>query len=250
MNVAGTALKGVAILLLSLALALPVLAEEDEDVRIDRVRQSLALLLPSVKIDEVSATAVPNLYEVVVGTRLVYVTGDGRHLFQGEIIDLEMRKNLTEPRVNAVKAAAVEKVGEDRMVIYAPKETRHTVTVFTDIDCAYCRKLHMEMEKYNEKGIKIRYLFFPRAGLASASYRKAVSVWCAEDRNKAMTIAKKGEELEGRECDNPVQDHMILGEMMGVTGTPALVLESGEMLPGYIPADRLSALLESGKGKE
>lgn len=226
-----------------LVLAQPLLAEQPNPAA-EKVRQGVARVLPDLQIDEVTLSPVPGLYEVVIGQRLVYVTEDGRYLLQGNLVDLQQQKNLTEPRLNDIKARALSEVSEDSMVIFGPEDAKHTVTVFTDIDCGYCRKLHGEMAKYNDAGIRVRYLFFPRAGVDSPSYRKAVSVWCADNRNEAMTVAKTGATLEDRDCPNPVREHMALGQQMGVTGTPALVLESGAMVPGYVPAERLLGMLE------
>lgn len=235
------------LLLLLVLIASPVAAEGDDEA-IERVKQSLALLLPNIEPEVITKSEVPGLYEVVIGTRIVYVSGDGRYLIQGSVIDLELRENITQPKVDKLKLAAIEGVGEDNMIIYEPETIKHTITVFTDIDCGFCRKLHSEMAGYNEKGIRVRYLFYPRAGVNSASYRKAVSVWCADDRIEAMNIAKKtGNPPEEKSCENPVKRHMLLGEMMGVTGTPALMLEDGEMLPGYVPPDRLIAVLDERK---
>ena len=224
-------------------LTFPSLAEE-KAAGVEEVRKNLGTTLPGLEVGEVAPAPVPGLYEVVVGDTVVYATSDGRYLFQGSLLDLVEQKNLTEPRTNEIKAEAVAKVGEDNMVIFGPKDAKHTVTVFSDIDCGYCRKLHNEMDTYSEAGIRIRYLFYPRAGVNSESYQKAVSVWCADDRNKAMTTAKLGQPIENKECDNPVQNHMELGQSVGVTGTPALVLENGKLIPGYVPANRLSAIID------
>ena len=164
-----------------LVLAQPLLAEQP-DPAAEKVRQGVARVLPDLQIDEVTLSPVPGLYEVVIGQRLVYVTEDGRYLLQGNLVDLQQQKNLTEPRLNDIKARALSEVSEDSMVIFGPEDAKHTVTVFTDIDCGYCRKLHGEMAKYNDAGIRVRYLFFPRAGVDSSSYRKAVSVWCARSQ--------------------------------------------------------------------
>ena len=219
------------------------MAADDEGAA--RVRQSLNMLLPGLKFGEITPSPVPGLYEVVLGHKLAYVTENGRYLMQGTLIDIEMQKDLTEPRVNAIKSKAITSLNEEMMVIFGPEKAKHNVTVFTDIDCGYCRKLHSEIDQYMEQGIRIRYLFYPRAGIGNSSYAKAVSVWCADDRKAAMTKAKSGEPIENRECENPVQSDMALGEQMGVSGTPALVLDSGKMIPGYVPADRLIAILES-----
>jgi thiol:disulfide interchange protein DsbC len=218
-----------------------------EEAAVDEIRAGLQKILPGVEADAIRPAPLDNLYEVVIGPQLVYVSGDGRYLFQGSIIDMQSRTDLTEPRRRAAVAEAVEAVGEDRMVVFGDADAEHTVTVFTDIDCGYCRKLHAEMDAFNDKGIRVRYLFFPRAGVNSESFDKAVSVWCADDSRAAMTDAKAGKPVPARTCDNPVKEHMRLGEMTGVTGTPALVLPDGELLPGYVPASRLSAYLDGKK---
>jgi len=209
-----------------------------------KIRNSLAVLLPGLSPDEIRSTPVDNLYEVTFGTRLVYITGDGRFLVQGKLVDLETRTEITDQRLSELKKDALAKVGEDQMVIFGPQDAKYTVTVFTDIDCGFCRKLHSEMKQYNDAGIRIRYLFYPRAGIGSDSYKKAVSVWCADDRKAAMNAAKAGQSIEARTCDNPVAEHYALGQAMRVQGTPALVLDDGEMLPGYVPADKLRAALD------
>ena len=226
-----------------------VQAADSEAEKEERVRQGLALLLPDLVPDAVSPSPVPGLYEVVVGPQIIYITEDARFILRGDVIDLELRKNITQPRVDQVKAQAVERIGEENMLIYAPDKTRHTVTVFTDIDCGFCRKMHKEMAEYHKHGIRIRYLLFPRAGVNSPSYRKAVSVWCSKDPRAAMTQAKLGKFLDDFVCDNPVAEHMALGEAMGVTGTPALVFDNGEMIPGYIPPERMAQLLSARTGE-
>ena len=210
----------------------------------ENIRNSLAVLLPGLQPDTIRATPVDNLYEVAFGMRLVYLTGDGRFLVQGKLIDLETRTEITENRMSELKLAAISEVGEDRMVIFGPEDARHTVTVFTDIDCGFCRKLHSEIDQYGESGIRIRYLFYPRAGIGSESYDKAVSVWCADDRRAAMTQAKAGESIPKKDCTNPVAEHHALGRAMSIQGTPALLLEGGEMLPGYVPAQKLRQALD------
>jgi len=190
-------------------------------------------------------SAVPGIYELEYGLNFLYVTADGRYLFRGDLIDLQQGQNLTEVLRQKSRVDLVNAIGEDTMIVFAPKETetKHTITIFTDIDCPYCRKLHKEMAEYNKRGIKIRYLAYPRAGINSSSYEKAVSVWCAKDRNQAMTDAKSGTLVPKKTCDNPVQAHMKAGETLGITGTPTLVLEDGRVLPGYVPADRLNMML-------
>ncbi len=233
-------------LLLALLPAGAVVAAEEQTAA---VRENLQRLLPGLSVGEVSTTPVPGLYEAVIGQKIVYVTRDGRYLLQGTLIDLERQENLTKPRLQQLKADLVSGLDEEKMVIFGDPKAPHTITVFTDIDCGYCRKLHSEIDQYTDRGIRVRYLFFPRAGVGSSSYDKAVSVWCADDRNQAMTLAKSGKPIEARKCDNPVADDLKLGRQMGVTGTPSILLEDGEMIPGYLPADRLLGILEGKGGK-
>jgi thiol:disulfide interchange protein DsbC len=213
------------------------------------VRAGVEKLLPGIPIDSIRETPMAGLYEVVIGPRLIYMSGDGRFLVQGSLYDIDKQEDLTESSRGHARMSALANVAEDRMVIFSPDNPKYTVTVFTDIDCGYCRKLHSEMEGYNSRGIRVRYLFYPRAGIQSPSYNKAVSVWCATDRNQALTDAKNGKPVETKQCENPVSEHYLLGELMGVTGTPAIFLEDGEMLPGYIPAPRLGAYLEGKQGQ-
>ena len=221
----------------------------------DKISNSLSVLLPGVVPDSVNKTPVPGIYEIVFGPRIVYMTADGKFLLQGNIIDLETRENLTEPRLMEAKIAAIKKVGDENMIIYSPPkgtEKKHQVNVFTDIDCGYCRKLHSEMADYNKSGIEIRYLFYPRAGKGTESYLKAQRVWCAKDRHAAMDIAKSGKPVpdSNTDCVTPVDDHMMLGTLIGVSGTPALVLNDGKLVPGYVPADRLIQLLDARKSAQ
>lgn len=196
--------------------------------------------------DSVRPSPIDGLYEVVLGPHVAYLSEDGQYLIQGAVIDLKNGADLTEPRRSEIRKQAVDAVGEENMVVFRPDgEVEHTVSVFTDIDCGYCRKLHREMADYLDAGIRVRYLFFPRTGIDTASYDKAVSVWCADNRNEAMTQAKLGNDVDSRSCENPVKAHYDLGNQIGVRGTPAIVLEDGELLPGYLPAERLSEALRA-----
>jgi len=190
------------------------------------------------------------LQKVVVGGQILYLSGDGRFALQGDVIDLGSRENLTENRRGELRGKAIAALNEKDMVVFTPEgAVKHTVTIFTDIDCGYCRKMHSQIAAYNKEGIKIRYLMFPREGIGSESYNKAVAVWCADDRPAALTQAKRGETVPNKTCENPVQAQFELGQKLGVRGTPSLILESGEMLPGYVPPTQLAELLANNKNK-
>ncbi len=211
----------------------------------EAIEHSLAKLIPDERPDSIAPSPIPGLFEVSFGGTVLYMSEDGRYLIQGDLLDLKTRENLTERTRAKARRKALAALGEENMVVFAPKDPKYTVTVFTDIDCPYCRKLHSQIKDYNAEGIKVRYLAFPRAGIGSPSYEKAVSVWCAEDRQKAMTLAKAGKAIEKRTCPNPVAQEYRLGKALGVGGTPAIILEDGTLIPGYVPPKRLLQILSA-----
>jgi thiol:disulfide interchange protein DsbC len=221
-----------------------VAAPSKQNAEMEQVRQGMSKLLAGRQVSSVNPSPIPGLYEVMVGAKIYYVSADGKYLLNGNLYDVDNREDLTTPKVAKIKAEMIEEAGEENMVIFAPEKFEHTVTIFTDIDCGYCRKLHNEIQQYNDRGIRVRYLMFPRAGVGSPSFQKAVNVFCADERNSAMTRAKAGEDLEERQCKNPVASQYALGQALGVTGTPAIFLESGDLVPGYVPAARMAAMLK------
>ena len=234
---------GICLLFLGMSLSGLSLAENATHAAITK---SLGGVFPGVTPSAISPSPMAGVSEVLIGPRLFYVSNDGKYLLQGSLIDLETRVDISEERRNGIRLTAINDLGEENMIVFPAKDSRHTITVFTDIDCGYCRKLHDEMAQYNDKGITVRYLAFPRAGVGSASYNKAVSVWCEKDKQAAMTRSKAGETLPKAECRNPVKEEYELGQMIGVSGTPAIILEDGSMLPGYIPPAKLAAALDQG----
>ena len=207
------------------------------------IRKALGLSMPTLKLDSIKPAEVKGLYEVTVGANILYVSEDGKYLLQGHLIDIAARKDLTEGKLANIRKLAIDQVGEDQSIIFKPEDSKYKVAVFTDIDCGYCRKLHSEMDQYLAEGITIQYLFYPRAGKGSDSYNKAVSVWCADDKNAALTAAKQGKTPDAKTCDNPVDEHMRLGAEFDARGTPMIVTEKGNIFPGYIPAKQLAKAL-------
>lgn len=212
-----------------------------------KIKAMLAKQMPDLKVTEINKTPLNGLYEVIMPPQILYVSSDAKYVVSGNIINATTGQNLTLPQRDRIRAQAVDMLGEKSMIVFSPKKVKHTVTVFTDIDCTYCRKLHKEIGEYNKLGIKVRYAAYPRAGVGSASFKKAISVWCADDRKAALTKAKNNQKVEDKDCKNPVLAHYKMGEQIGVQGTPALVLESGQVVPGYVPADRLFKGLEQQK---
>ena len=204
----------------------------------------LQVLAPGMEPDHVAEASLAGMYEVRYGSIIVYLSGDGRYMLRGDLIDLDAGRNVTEVARESVRAEAVGALGEASMIVFAPETRRHTLTVFTDVDCPYCARMHRQMADYNRLGIAIRYTAFPRAGAGSPTWEKMVSVWCADDPRAAMTDAKAGDPVDHATCDNPVADHYQAGKAIGVGGTPAIVLESGELIPGYVPPEELLDRLE------
>ena len=218
------------------------IAGEVEDIT--NITKRLEKLAPQEKPDSIKSTAVPGLYEVIFGSEIFYVSADGRYVIQGALLDLDTNENMTESTRIALRQTAMNKLNESEMIVFSPDKPRHTLTVFTDIDCGYCRKLHSEMDQLNGYGIKVRYMMFPRSGPNTPSFQKAVNVWCAKDQLTSMTKAKAGESVPQANCDNPIAEQFNTGQQMGVTGTPALLLDDGTLIPGYRPAKDLAAMLD------
>ena len=236
-------MKGFSLMSAALAAAVltsPVAVADDAA----NIRAALAKVLPEYKPTSVQPSPVKGLYQVEIGPQVMFVTSDGRYLVDGAIVDLKTRKDITEDARAKARVRAIDTVGEDNMIVFQAPQSKHTVTVFTDIDCGYCRKLHKQIKDYGNEGITVRYMFFPRNGLNSPSYDEAVSVWCSDDRQEALTQAKNGVKLPNKTCPNPVKKEYELGELLGIRGTPAIVLEDGQMIPGYVEPKRLAALLD------
>ena len=208
------------------------------------IRDAVAKAVPGIPIGSIRPAPVPGFKEVALSGRVVYVSDDGKHLLQGTLIRLEDRVNLTETSEAVLRRSILASTGRERRIVFPAKVQRHKLTVFTDIDCAYCRKLHSEIAQINAAGITVEYLFFPRAGINSESYDKAVSVWCAADRNQALTDAKLDKPIKPRTCANPVAAEYELGQKVGVDGTPALYLDDGTQIGGYVPPDEMLKRIE------
>lgn len=211
------------------------------------MRETLLKSMPTLPIESVVPSPIKGLFEVTVGGDILYVSDDGKYLLQGRLIDTQTKTDLTDEKLSGVRKAALDKLGEEKMIIFKPKIHTYTATIFTDIDCGYCRKLHSELDSYLAEGIQIQYVFYPRAGKGSDSYNKAVSVWCAKDRNAALTAAKKDQKVEAKTCENPIDEHMAIATSFDVKGTPMIVTEKGTIYPGYLPAKQLVEILKSEK---
>lgn len=211
-------------------------------------RVEISSRIPGVRPDDLRPSPVPGLYELTRGMDVAYVTADGKFALTGDLYDLSKDDNITEHRRRELRAKAIAALPESEMVVFGPPNPKYTVTVFTDVDCPFCRKLHSQIAEYNRLGVRVRYLFFPRSGPNTTSWTKAEQVWCSTDRNDALTRAKLGQELKTKPCpNNPVARTYALGKDFAIEGTPAIIMADGEMLDGYIPPDVLVKHLQDIK---
>lgn len=238
------------LLCLLAALAIPVYAAGAEGTNTvpAEIRANISKSFPDVRVDDVRPSPMKGIYEVVMGADIAYVSGDGRFLIAGDMYEIGSRTNLTESGRQKARVQALAKLDERDMIVFKPQTMKYTITVFTDVECGYCRKLHGEISQLNGLGVQVRYLAYPRAGPGTDDWRKMEAVWCSKDRKTAITDAKAGKEVKAEQCAAPIAKQFKLGEQLGVRGTPAIFTNSGDYIGGYLsPAqmvqelDRLSA---------
>jgi len=229
------------------ALSFNVIAQEAEE---SAIREALRGLNAIVPISEVKPAQFPGLYEVTLASgEILFTNAEGSHFLVGEMYKVKadgQLLNMTEEGKKTTRVSMMEGIERQDMVIFPAKgDTKSYVTIFTDVDCFYCRKLHKEIDLINAKGIEVRYLAFPRAGAGSAAHKTMDAIWCSDkaDQGALMTKAKSGQSLTAKTCDSPVLEQWQLGQKMGISGTPALILEDGSLVPGYVPADQLAKML-------
>jgi len=211
-------------------------------------RAEIASHIPGTRPDDLRPSPIPGVYELTRGMDIAYVTADGKFALTGDLYDIAKDENLTDHRRRELRAKAIAAVPESEMVVFGPSDPKYTITVFTDVDCPFCRKLHSQIADYNRLGMRVRYLFYPRSGPNTPSWTKAEQVWCSTDRKEALTRAKLGQELKTKPCtNNPVARTYALGKDFAIEGTPAIVTGDGELLDGYIPPDVLLKHLQGDK---
>jgi thiol:disulfide interchange protein DsbC len=218
----------------------------------ERARSAVAQLNARVKVDYVGAAPLPGFREVIAGGQLLYISDDGRYLMQGSVIDLQQQEDIMQNSAALAqhRTQLIATIPHSEKIVFAPPNAKYTVTVFTDIECGYCRKLHEEIAEINRQGIAVEYLAFPRMGLGSQDHKDMISVWCAPDRKRALTDAKAGKSISSRDCKNPVTMEFDVGQRIGVSGTPAIFSAEGIQLGGYLPPAALRAKLDELAAKK
>lgn len=238
-------LKNFALGALLATFSLTTLAADDSETLITKRMQEV--LGNDVTVNSINESVLPGLYEVVINTsKVFYMSKDGRYVIEGDMLDLDTRNNLTESRRTEMRAVGFQQLDVEKLIEFSPKDPQHTLYVYTDIDCGYCQKFHTQVSKLNANGIAVRYLAFPRAGVDSEAYVAAQSAWCADNKKQALTDAKAGKAIEPHACDSRVKDQYLLGQSMGVRGTPTVYLENGREMGGYIPAEDLISFFNGG----
>lgn len=221
-----------------LAINASAVAQEQNDPLVKELSNKLNL-----QISAIGDSPVPGLKQVFTSRGLFYVSDDGNFFLQARVYDLANgMRDETEHALKSVRLEGIDKF-KDSAIEFTAKDEQYVINVFTDATCGYCRKLHNEMQQYNDLGITVRYLAWPRAGVNSAVYRDTVSIWCSENPQKAMTDAKAGKAVNDANCENQVAEQFRFGQQIGVNGTPNIVLPDGTVVPGYQPAAAIAKTL-------
>lgn len=221
-------------------------ADGENGTEIERVREKAVATFDGIEAGDVQPSPVPGWYTIRKGTVIAYMSVDGKYLLEGELFDIDAKINLTEEARNRARVKMMAGVTDEQAIVFEPDDVKHVVTVFTDVYCTYCRRFHSQIDGYLAQGIEVRYLLYPRDGPDSRSWNTAESVWCAADRNEALTLAKLDRHFDSKACDTSiVHEHYILGQDVGLRGTPALVLEDGTLISGYLPPAELLRRMET-----
>ena len=236
--------KSILAALLACCCIAPAFAAEDDAVPAAE-RERIAEMFDSISPEDVRTSPLVGWYTIQKGSIVAYISSDGRYLLQGDLIDLDQQVNLTEESRTDARRQLMSDVSDEQTIMFSPEDVKYTVSIFTDIECTYCRRLHSQIDDYLAYGIEVRYFLYPRGGPASRAWNTSEEVWCSKDRGEALTLAKLDRKFETSTCDaSIVSDHYIVGQEVGLSGTPAIVLDDGELIAGYLPPDALKQRLE------
>ncbi|MEO9080143.1 MAG: DsbC family protein [Rhodanobacter sp.] len=215
------------------------------------VQQAIHKLSSKVEVDSIQQSPLPGFYQVIASGQMVYVSADGKYLMHGDLVDLSSQRNVGDAGWARYRKEQLAKVPAAQRIVYAPTNPKYTITVFTDVNCGFCRALHEHIAAFNKEGIAVEYLAWPREGVLTTSgkptptYTEMVSVWCAKDRKAAFDIAKTGKAPPPLSCSNPVKDQFDLGLKLGVSGTPTIYGPDGTVLGGYVTPEQLLQALKA-----
>ena len=220
---------------------------DETSTELEQVRHKVAEMFDMIDGDDVSISPVDGWYTVHKGSIVAYISADGRYLLQGDLVDLDTQVNLSEVVRSDARRKLMASVKNEDVILFSPADVKYSVSIFTDVECTYCRRLHSQIGEYLAHGIEVRYLMYPRNGPTSRAWSTAEEVWCSNDRNSALTAAKQDRKFASKDCDaSIVQEHYAMGHDIGLSGTPAIVLDDGTLISGYLPPDQLKARLDQG----
>ncbi len=208
-------------------------------------RDALRMINDDIRIESIQDAPFTGFQQAIAGGQVIYVSNDGKYLMQGQAYDMQAKQNLGDMAMAGLRRELLKKMPVSDRIVFSPPNPKYTLTVFTDVECGYCRKLHSQMAEYNKLGIAVQYVAFPRMGLGSEDFKKMVAVWCAPDRKKALSDAKEDRPVPFSNCHNPVTQQFSLGKRMGLSGTPMIIASDGTELGGYVPPDKLRAELDA-----
>jgi len=237
-------MKNKLIITLSFLFFLSISADEN------KIKQKIEQILPTgAEIESIEPSKFPGIYKVFYGDlQPIYVSNDGTYFIYGDMFEITSNQilNLTDIEISAKRKELLSELDTSKYISFPSDNQKYTVTVFTDVECGYCRKLHKEISEYNKLGISINYAAFPRSGIGSNAFTKMVGAWCSNNPQNAITSLKKGDDLNLEFCDTqPIAKHYAIGKKIGITGTPAIITSNGNLLPGYVPPEELLELLKS-----
>ena len=239
---------GTSLIAVLLLFAVPASAQGNS-AELQKVRDTVSERFAEIDPQEIFESPIEGWYTIRKGAIIAYISADGRYLLQGDMIDLQDNSNLTEQARNDARVVMLSAVPDEDLIIFSPDKVQHSVSIFTDIDCTFCRRLHAQIDDYMDQGIEIRYFLYPRNGPTSPSWAKAENVWCADNRNEALTLAKLDKKYPTQTCDSSiVSNHYLIGQDVGLRGTPAIVLDDGTLFSGYLPLAQLKeAIVAAGR---
>jgi thiol:disulfide interchange protein DsbC len=208
--------------------------------------KKLAKALPDVQVQSVRPSGVDGIVEVMlVGNRIVYADLAGKHLFNGHLLELDTREDLTERRLYEVMRIDTKQLPLVDAFDVKRGSGKRVVYLFEDPDCPFCKKLEEELPKVND--LTLHVFLYPLASIHPHAYEHALGVWCAKDRQKAWSDKMlRGTDPPAAKCDNPLDRNLTLGDKLHIEGTPTLIFADGRVHPGTVTAEELERLLAGG----
>ena len=242
-----TSLKSIRLLLAFVAtFSLLPAAAQQIDENLEQVRQKVSDMFETIDKKDVGISPVDGWYAIQKGSIVAYISSNGRYLMQGDIIDLDNNVNLSEAARTDARRELMSTIKDEDVILFSPTEKIYSISVFTDVECTYCRRLHSQIDEYLAHGIEVRYLMYPRNGPTSQAWTTAEEVGCSSDRNSALTAAKGDRKFASTDCDaSIVEQQYMIGRDIGLSGTPAIVFDDGTLISGYVPPDQLKAQLDA-----